>query len=44
MGDAGFTCLILAKFQTQLGDMAAQVERAAAAGDAAAAGAGRPRT
>ena len=38
MGDAGFTCMILAKFQSQLGHLTAEVERATAAGDAAAAG------
>ncbi len=38
MGDAGFACLILGKFQARSGEMVAAVERAVAAGDAAAAG------
>ena len=38
MRDAGFASLMLGKFQHQLGEMTARVERAAAAGDAAEAG------
>ena len=38
MDDAGFACLILGKFQGQLGEMAGRIEAAAAAADAGAAG------
>jgi HPt (histidine-containing phosphotransfer) domain-containing protein len=38
MGDAGFASIILGKFQSRLGSMAAAVEAASVGGDAAAAG------
>ena len=38
MGDAGFACLILGKFQARAADMAGAVDRAVAVGDAASAG------
>jgi len=37
MGDAGFACLILGKFQARAAEMVAAVDRAATAADAAAA-------
>ena len=39
MGDAGFACVILAKFQSRAAAMVAAVDRAAAAADPAAAAA-----